>query len=270
MKKYHSLILLSHRTGQNISLPFIVIAVLVFVLSIPLNIQAEDEPDIETIIDRVDKLYRSDSSYAEVEMKVVSEHWERTLTMNIWTEGMEKTFIYITSPKKDEGMATLRIKTEMWNYFPKINKVMKVPPSMMMGSWMGSDFTNDDLVKESSLLKDYHSVLIQPDSEEPDHYSIELTPRTETPSVWGKIVFKIRKEDYIPVTESYYSEKGEQMRLLTFRDIKQFNDRTLPAVLEMVPLHKEGQKTLIEYKVVRFDEPLDENVFTLRNLQKRR
>jgi outer membrane lipoprotein-sorting protein len=245
--------------------------ILLCIISEPRWLRAGDEPsDVKTIIERVDKLYRSSSSYSEVEMKVVSEHWERTLTMNMWTEGMNRTFIYVTSPKKDEGMATLRVKSEMWNYFPKINKVMKVPPSMMMGSWMGSDFTNDDLVKESSLLRDYDAALIQPDNEEPDYYYIELIPKKETPSVWGKIIFTIRKEDYIPVTEVFYNEKGEQMRVMTFKDIRIFNGRKLPVILEMVPLHKKGQKTIIRYRDVRFDEKFDDNIFSLRNLQRRR
>ncbi len=251
-------------------LRYALITVVMVLFCLPGGGGAEEAPDVKTIIDRVDKLYRSDSSYGEMEMKVVSEHWERTVTMNIWTEGMGKTFIYITSPKQDEGIATLRMKTEMWNYFPKINKVMKVPPSMMMGSWMGSDFTNDDLVKESSLMKDYDSKLIHPEDEAPDFYYIELTPKKGTPSVWGKIIFRVRRGDYIPVTGSYYNEKGRQMRIMTFREIKSFGGRKLPAVIEMVPLNKEGRKTVIHYKNIRFDEKIDKNVFTLRNLQKRR
>ena len=134
--------------------------------------------DVQRIVERMDKLYRAETSYAEVEMDIVTPHWERTLTMRMWTEGMDRTFIYITSPKKDAGIATLRKGTEMWNYFPKINKVMKVPPSMMMGSWMGSDFTNDDLVKESSYTEDYDPTLGEPERD--DVYELVLTPRVET------------------------------------------------------------------------------------------
>jgi outer membrane lipoprotein-sorting protein len=229
-----------------------------------------DEPDVKAIIDRMDKLYRSESSYSEIEMKVVSKHWERTISMKMWTERMDKTFIYITSPKKDAGMATLRVETEMWNYFPKINKVMKVPPSMMMGSWMGSDFTNDDLVKESSLLNDYNYKLMHPADEEADKYYIELIPKKETPTVWGKIEITIRKEDYIPLSQVYYDEKGRKMRVMTFSNVRQFGSREIPAMLEMVPLNKESHKTVIRYMHINFDEHLDENIFSLRNLQKRR
>jgi outer membrane lipoprotein-sorting protein len=243
----------------------------VFILLETLPSYSAEEPvDVKTIIDRMDKLYRSDASYAEVEMTVVSKHWERTLDMDIWTESMEKTFIYINGPIKDEGIATLRIGTEMWNYFPKINKVMKVPPSMMMGSWMGSDFTNDDLVKESSLLKDYDHRLIHPENEVVDNYYVELIPKTDTPTVWGKIEITVRKADYIPVSEIYYDEKGRKMREMLFSDTKKFGNRKIPSVMEMRPLNKKGQKTVIRYKDITFDKPVGEDIFTLRNLQKRR
>jgi len=252
-------------------IPVIAVLLFFFPFSISMPSAAADEPpDVKTIIDQVDRLYRSHTSHALVDMVVVSEHWERTLSMEMWTEGMEKTFIHITGPKKDEGIATLRIGTEMWNYFPKINKVMKVPPSMMMGSWMGSDFTNDDLVKESSFLKDYNHRLVHPEDEEAGSYSIELTPKEDTPTVWGKIDITVTKTDYIPLTQSYYDEKGNKMRELTFSDTRTFNDRRIPSVMEMVPLNKPGQKTVIRYKDITFDEPVDKGVFTLRNLQKRR
>ena len=119
--------------------------------------------DVEAIVKKMDQLYRSETSHAEIEMQITTPHWERTLAMNVWTKGMDKTFIRIMAPKKERGVATLRIGNEMWNYLPKTNKVMKIPPSMMMGSWMGSDFTNDDLVKESSMLNDYTYKLIKPE-----------------------------------------------------------------------------------------------------------
>ena len=119
-------------------------------LALPAIVLAEEkkDEDVMTIIKKVDELYRADSSYAEMEMTIVTPNWERTLKLEAWSEGMDKTFITILEPKKDKGITTLRVDNEMWNFFPKINKVMKVPPSMMMGSWMGSDFTNDDLVKD--------------------------------------------------------------------------------------------------------------------------
>ena len=231
---------------------------------------ATEAADVDTIIDRVDKLFRSDNSYSELEMEITTPNWKRTLRMNMWTEGMDKTFIRVTHPRKDAGMATLRIDTEMWNYFPKINKVMKVPPSMMMSSWMGSDFTNDDLVKESSLREDYTARLFVPEGGDTGVHYIELVPHTDSPIVWGKLIFTVRKSDYMPLKEEFYDEKGQLMRIMEFTDVKDFGGKRIPAVMEMVNLAKEDHKTIIRYNHAEFDIKLKRDTFTLRNLQKRK
>ena len=231
---------------------------------------AQEELTAERLIDQVDKLYRSESSYAELEMRIVTSNWERRLALRMWTRGMDHTFIYITAPKKDVGMATLRTGKEMWNYFPKIDKVMKVPPSMMMSAWMGSDFTNDDLVKESSLLEDYHARLVQPEDAEPGFYYVELVPREQTATVWGRIEIAVQQEDLLPVRQVYYDEKGRQMRRLDLKEVRQLGGRKIPVVLELTPLGKEGHKTVIRYLDARFDEEVEDRVFTLRNLRKKR
>lgn len=128
---------------KNIPLILSVMIVLLFVSGATQN---ESELNVREIVKQIDELYRSESSYSELEMEIITPHWERTLKMKAWSKGMEKTFIRILAPAKEKGMVTLRIGNEMWNYLPKTNKVIKVPPSMMMSSWMGSDFTNDDLV----------------------------------------------------------------------------------------------------------------------------
>lgn len=224
--------------------------------------------DIEVLVDRMDRLYRSETSFTELEMEIRTPHWRRTLRMKMWTEGMRKTFVTILAPKKEAGTATLRVGTQMWNYFPRVDKVIKVPPSMMMGSWMGSDFTNDDLVKESSLAVDYRPAFGTAGSD--SVYEIVLIPRDETPSVWGKIVLTIRKSDLIPLSYVYFDERGEPMREMTFSDPTDFGGRTLPAVLEMKPLKKQGHRTVIRYLDAQFDRGLPKDTFTHRNLRRRR
>jgi len=232
--------------------------------------EAQESGDVKTVIDAIDRLYRSSTSYADVEMTVITPHWERVLTMQAWTEGLDKTFIYITSPKKDQGIATLRIKNEMWNYFPNISKVMKIPPSMMMGAWMGSDFTNDDLVKETTLLDDYVGKLVKPPEAKPEFYYIELTPKKETVTVWAKIEIVAYRDSYIPVKQVYYDEKGNAMRVLDLKDIKEFDGRKIPAIMEMTPTSKPGNKTVVKYVKAEFDRKLPPDVFSLRSLQKSR
>lgn len=229
---------------------------------------AGEEPGVKELLDRVDRLYRSERSRASMEMAIVTPEWRRTLTMEIWTEGLEKTFIRVKSPARDAGAATLRKGNEMWNYFPKINKVMKVPPSMMMGSWMGSDFTNDDLVKESTLLDDYNGEFFRPEKPDPELHYIRLKPKKETVSLWGAIELEIRKDDLLPVSERYYDEKGRLQRKMEFSDIAELDGRRMPRVMKMVPLSKEGHVTTIRYLDAEFDLDLPDDTFTLRNLQR--
>lgn len=241
--------------------------ILVLIILLAGQLRADQAKDI---IQKVDQLYRSSSSYARMEMEISTPHWRRTLSLEAWSRGTDKTFILINSPKKESGTATLRIKNEMWNYLPQTAKVIKVPPSMMMGSWMGSDFNNDDLVRETSMLEDYTFRMIDPPQKEPGMLSIEMIPHENTPVVWGKIILTVREKDYLPVREEYYDEKGRMMRLMEFKDIRQMGGKIIPAVMELTPQNKEGNKTIIRYLKVDFDVPIKEDVFSLRNLKKGR
>ncbi len=235
----------------------------------PANEQSADI-DVKVIIRAVDELYRSQTSRADIEMQIVTPHWERALALKVWTKGMDRTFILITSPKKEKGVATLRIGNEMWNYLPKTNKVMKVPPSMMMGSWMGSDFTNDDLVKESSMLNDYTYELITPRDAQPNHLYIQLLPKEDSPIVWGKLIVAIRESDKIPIWQHFYDETDRLTRVLNFKEVESFNGKTIPSVMEMIPQNREGHKTVVRFVDAAFDTEIDEKIFTRRNLQKQR
>jgi outer membrane lipoprotein-sorting protein len=246
---------------------FMTLALTLLALS---RLSGQPEDRAREIIRKVDQLYRSASSYAQMEMEISTPHWQRTLSLEAWTKGTDKTFILINSPKKESGTATLRLKNEMWNYLPQTAKVIKVPPSMMMGSWMGSDFNNDDLVRESSMLDDYTYKMIAPAEPEPGTLSLEMIPRENTAVVWGKIILTVRERDYLPVKEEYYDEKGRMMRLMEFKDIKQMGGKTIPTVMELTPQNKEGNKTVIRYLETDFDLPLKEDIFSLRNLKKGR
>jgi len=221
------------------------------------------------IVRKIDELYRSTTSAGEMKMEIVTPHWQRTLRLQIWTEGMDKTFIRILAPPKERGVATLRLGNEMWNYLPNTNKVIKIPPSMMMSSWMGSDFTNDDLVSEFTLLEDFHFRLVTPDTARPGLLYLEAIPREGLPIVWGKIVTAVWQEDYLPVWEQYFDEKGNLMRVIHFKDVKLLGGRRLPTTLELIPQNKPGHKTVIRYLKIEFDVKLNREVFSLRHLQSR-
>jgi outer membrane lipoprotein-sorting protein len=245
---------------------FVVLAGLA-ILSLPGRSQIPAEADAAGIVRRIDALYRSESSEALVEMEIVTPHWQRTLRMRAWSLGMNKTFIRILEPKKEEGITTLRIGNEMWNYLPKINKVMKIPPSMMMSSWMGSDFTNDDLVKEFTFLESYHFELVTPDSPEKGLVYINCVPKEGLPIVWGHVLIAAQRTDAMPVWQKYFDEKGTLVREILFQEVKPFGSRRIPSVMELIPRTKEGQKTVLRYLEARFDVDLDPDIFTLRNLR---
>ena len=231
----------------------------------PSNTLANDQQARE-LIDQMEQLYRGDSSDATITMVVETPQYQRTLTMTGRSMGKELAFFRILSPRKDRGVTTLKRDQEMWNYFPKINKVIKVPPSMMMGSWMGSDFTNDDLVKETQLIDAYHLSL----RETPDEYQVTLTPKEQTVTVWGKIDYIIAKQPLLPTAQIFYDDDGEKIRELSFSDPKDFDGKLMPSVLEMRPLNKQGHLTRVIYDAITFNPPdVSEDTFTMRNLKSR-
>lgn len=223
--------------------------------------------DARKIIAWIDQMYRSKSSYSEVSMNIVTPHWQRTLEFKAWTRGTDRTFIRVVSPKREQGVATLRIKSEMWNFLPKTDKVIKIPPSMMMSSWMGSDFTNDDLVKEISFVDDYSYELTQPPDSDTSLLYVRCVPHENVPVVWGSVIIAAGREGYLPMWEKYYDEKGALMRTITFSDVTGFGDRTLPATMELIPENKEGNRTVIHYEKLVFDADVGDEIFSLRNLQ---
>jgi hypothetical protein len=222
---------------------------------------------LEKLLDRIDRLHRSDSSEVQMEMQIQTPNWKRTLKMKVWTKGLERTFITILAPKKDKGISTLKRDNDMWNFFPKINKVIKVPPSMMMGSWMGSDLTNDDLVKENTYRKDFNSKF---GVEDQNYYRIISTPKPETVTVWGKVEILVDKKNEFPIKQIYYDENMEKIRVMEMKEIKKIGGKTIPTVLELVPLKKKGNKTIIKYTAAEFNKEISDSVFSKRNLQKRR
>ena len=222
--------------------------------------------DAAEIIQRMQDLYRGESSRAEMSMTVETPDYQRTMTMSSVSQGDEQVLIRILSPRKDRGITTLKRAQEMWNFFPKINKVIKVPPSMMMGSWMGSDFTNDDIVQETELVNEYDLNLKVDDGQ----YIVTLTPKAQTVTVWGKMIYVVDAKSLLPVEQSFFDDRGEKIRVMRFLEPRNFGGLTLPSVMELKPLNKPGHKTVVRYNsLVRDPEDVNESLFTLRNLKRR-
>jgi len=231
--------------------------------------RGQDQADAKQIIRKMDLLMRGDSSFSVFKMTITDPNWQRTLTMKAWEKRKErKTFIRILSPPKEAGTVTLKIMFEMWNYIPRVERIMKIPPSMMMQPWMGSDFTNDDLIKASSMVNDYvHEVVEEEMMAGFNAYKVELHPKPDAPVIWGKIMIWVRKKDSLPLRQEFFSERGKLVRVLTFSDIKELGGKDIPAYWEMVPANKQGRMTSLELIDIQFDLPMDDSIFTLKNLK---
>jgi outer membrane lipoprotein-sorting protein len=221
------------------------------------------------ILDKVDDLYRGTSSYGMMTMEVVTAHWKRTLSLEFWSKGKDKSLIRILAPLKEKGTATLRAGNEIWNYLPKVNRVIKLPSSMMSASWMGSHFTNDDLVKESRFTDDYDcKITFQGVRKGENVIELSCIPKPDAPVVWGKVEILVQRSDYLPIVMHYYDEGLRPARTMTFSKFMKMSGRTLPAVLTLVPVDKPREKTIVVYDKITFDLSLNDEVFSIRNLQK--
>ena len=232
---------------------------------------AAEEPtrSAREILDRVDDLFRGNSAHGEMTMTITTAHWTRTLTLEFWSRGEDQSLVRILAPAKEKGTATLRVGNELWNYLPKVKRVIKLPSSMMAASWMGSHFTNNDLVKESRMAADYtfeQSFAGRRNGEEV--IKITCLPTPEAAVVWGKVVVQVRRGDYLPLAIPYYDEHTQLARTMTFSDVKTLGGRRLPAKMTVVPADKPAESTVVDYQSIEFDLPLDDEVFSLRNLQR--
>jgi outer membrane lipoprotein-sorting protein len=250
----------------------VVLAGLVLVVGqsiVSTSLSAATSVDAKTIVDRVDRLLRGESSDGELTMSVVTRRWTRTLTMKVWSEGTEKALIKVIAPPKEAGTATLKAGDDIWNYLPKIDRTIRVPTSMMMASWMGSHFTNDDLVKESRLIRDYDiAISFDGTRDAASVWEFVLTPRPEAAVVWGKITMQVRQEDLMPMWMRYYGDDGELKRTLTFSNFRTMGGRLVPATMTVVPADKPDESTVIQYSGLRFDVQLPPDTFTLAALKR--
>jgi outer membrane lipoprotein-sorting protein len=223
------------------------------------------------IVRRADALTRGNTQDGTYRMTIVRPDWERTTAFDFWAEGTDKAFIRVREPAKERGVSFLKLGREMWQYVPRINRVIKIPPSMMLQSWMGSDFTNDDLVKESSMVDDYTHTLLGHDTVDGEAaYKIESVPDPDAPVAWDRIIQWIREGDYVPLRAEYYNERGERVRTMHFTEVKRMGDRSIPTRMEMVEETKEGHRTILVLEDVTFDEPISGSVFTQDNLRRAR
>jgi outer membrane lipoprotein-sorting protein len=228
--------------------------------------------DIKDLVDRANKALRGDSSRGRLTMTIETPDWKRSIEVEGWNKDRTMAYIVIRAPAKDRGETTLRRKNEMWLWMPKVERVIKIPPTMMHSSWQGSDFTYEDIVKADSIVKDYDHKLLSTKKEDGRIvYRIECLPKPDAPVVWGKVITDVALYDdqsVVPLLEEDYSERGELIRTITLSDVKILGGRRVPAQLVCVPAQKKGQRTTLQYQELEFDLPLKDDFFSYQRLQK--
>ena len=229
---------------------------------------AQELPATE-IVNKAYNIMQGKSSYSEITMHIVRPKWDRTLSFKAWSRGTKYSMIYITAPAKEKGQVFLKRDKEMWDWLPSIGRTIKIPSSMMMQSWMGSDMTNDDLVKESSIVEDYTQRIIGKETlDNYDCYKIELIPKEEAAVVWGKVYTWITKKGFLTLKNEYYDEDGYLINTEHLSKIKNVGDRTIPTFFEMIPEDKPGNKTTMEFTHIRFNIPISDDFFSQQNMKR--
>jgi outer membrane lipoprotein-sorting protein len=246
---------------------FILPAILLILIT-GTTVQAETATEI---VRKSDLQMRGESSYTETTMQIIRPDWTRTMSMKGWSKGADYSLVLVTSPARDKGSSSLKRNKEMWNWIPSIERVIKIAPSMLGQSWMGSDFTNDDLINQSSIVVDYtHRLLGQESFDGTDCWVIEATPKEDAPVVWGKLILHISKDQYHQRKIAYYDEFGELINTLTTLEVKEIGGRMLPTRMEMQPADKPGQKTVLTYQLATFDFDLPTRFFSQSNMKELR
>ncbi len=211
--------------------------------------------------------YRGKASKADVEMVIHRPNWERSMRMVGWTKGTDKSLIRITAPAKDEGNGTLKDGIDMWTFNPKVNRVIKLPPAMMSQSWMGSDFSNNDLAKSDSILNDYdHSLMDTETSDGHVVYVIKSIPKPDAPVVWGMQISRIR-DDHVLIEQEFFDEDRMSVKRMTAHDIQMMGGRMFPKIWKMQETDKTDQYTLLRYHSISFSENLPDRLFTINALK---
>ena len=240
--------------------------VVIGILMIPLMIQAQNAKEI---VKQMDKKFRGDWVTQEMTMTIVRPSWQRSISMKSWGRGTEYSMVYVTAPAKEKGQVFMKRQKEMWNWVPSIDRMIKLPPSMMMQSWMGSDFTNDDLIRESSVVHDYtHTIVGEETIQDRLCYKIELIPHEDAAVVWGKLNLWITKDDLLQLKIEFYDEDEYLINTQLLSDIKEMGGRTIPCRMEMIPADEEGKKTVIDITASDYNTEIKESFFAQQNMKR--
>jgi outer membrane lipoprotein-sorting protein len=244
-------------------------AVLVFIsfACIPTTASSQD-PTAREIVKKAYDKFQGQTNESEMTMTIVRPTWKRTVSFKVWSKGRDYSLALITAPAKEKGQTFLKQKNEMWNWVPAIGRMIKLPPSMMSQGWMGSDYSNDDLLKEASIVEDYDHAIVGKDVlEKRDCYKIKLTPKPEAAVVWGSILKWISKGDFLQLKSEYYDEDNLLVKTEMAYNIRQMGNRIIPTRFEIIPKDEKGNMTIVEMNKAVFDLPIRDDFFSQQNMK---
>jgi outer membrane lipoprotein-sorting protein len=223
----------------------------------------------DEIIQKAEDRLRGSTMYSEMTVSTIRPKWTREMTLKTWSKGEDYSVTLILSPAKDKGTVYLKRKNEIWQYIPSIERTIKMPPSMLSQSWMGTDMTNDDLVRESSLKDDYKKKIVGTETVEGYAcHKIVLTPKENVNSIWGKIIIWISKEDYLQLKTKFYDEDNELINTILAKDVKELGGKLMPSQMEIIPANKKGQKTRASYTKAEFDIEIKDEIFSIQYMKR--
>ncbi len=243
---------------------------LVSMLFCALGTMAQTKMSAAQIIKKAEDKFKGEkSSYGEMQIIIQRPSWKRTVSMKSWSKGTEYSLSLVTAPSSEKGQSFLKRKNELWTWNPTISRMIKLPPSMMSQGWMGSDYTNDDIMRESSMVNDYKVKLLEVEKMQGfSCYKIELIPKPDVAVVWGKMIVWIAKSEYYQMKVEYYDEDNYLVRTMLGSDVKQFSGRKLPAKMEILPEDEPGNKTIVILKSMKFNQPIKESFFSQQNMKR--
>jgi hypothetical protein len=224
--------------------------------------------DAREIVKKADEKMRGITMQTDMIIRTIRPSWTREMQCKVWMKGNDLAMILIKLPARDKGIAFLKKKKEVWNWMPALERTIKLPPSMMSQSWMGTDFTNDDLVRESSVVQDYdHTLKGDTIIDGRPCYIINMIPKPEAAVVWGKVIVCIDKKDFLELHSRFYDEDGVLVNTMNSYDIKMMHDRVIPTRFEMLPEDKKGHKTIMIYQSIRYNDPLRDDFFNTEKMK---
>ncbi|MEA1918589.1 MAG: outer membrane lipoprotein-sorting protein [Campylobacterota bacterium] len=214
--------------------------------------------EAHTIIKKLDQNFRGKNIYMKMSMSITSMGHQRTMKMQTYSQGSKKSFVKIIYPPKERGITFLSLDNQMWQYVPKIERIIKIPPSMMLQNWMGSDITNDDMVKQSSIVDDYEPKIIK---KEGDYVTIELIPNEDAAVVWGKIIMIVDTSNFTSIQDTFYDEDNQAVRVFSYDKVKQFGNYFLPTYWKIEPIGKKDNLTELILEEVEYDSEISDQYF---------